>query len=105
MTNQMTSASGKAWEAIENERRRDRLIRRGCYTAWSITFFFVAILAGTGSVAAPFLGSVLFEIVRSVAYQHSPNTWQLALGTAMLLVIMFLPNGLWSIFATRGKAA
>ena len=45
MTNQMTSASGKAWEAIENERRRDRLIRRVSVTAWSITFFFVAILA------------------------------------------------------------
>lgn len=75
------------------------------YWTTSGEFVFVAILAGTGSVAAPFLGSVLFEIVRSVAYQHSPNTWQLALGTAMLLVIMFLPNGLWSIFATRGKAA
>jgi branched-chain amino acid transport system permease protein len=75
------------------------------YWTTSGEFVFVAILAGTGSVAAPFLGSVLFEIVRSVAYQHSPNTWQLALGTAMLLVIMFLPNGLWSMFATRGKAA
>jgi branched-chain amino acid transport system permease protein len=75
------------------------------YWTTSGEFVFVAILAGTGSVAAPFLGSVLFEIVRSVAYQHSPNTWQLALGTAMLMVIMFLPNGLWSIFAARGKAA
>jgi hypothetical protein len=45
MTKQMTSASGKAWEAIENERRRDRFIRRVSVTAWSITFFFVAVLA------------------------------------------------------------
>ena len=45
MTKQTVSASGKVWEAIENERRRDRLIRRVSVTAWSITFFFVAILA------------------------------------------------------------
>ena len=45
MTKQTVSASGKVWEAIENERRRDRLIRRVSITAWSITFFFVAILA------------------------------------------------------------
>ena len=45
MTKQTVSASGKVWEAIENERRRDRLIRRVSISAWSITFFFVAILA------------------------------------------------------------
>ena len=45
MTKQNASASGKVWEAIENERRRDRLIRRVSITAWAITFFFVAVLA------------------------------------------------------------
>ncbi|MCC7546968.1 MAG: branched-chain amino acid ABC transporter permease [Burkholderiales bacterium] len=67
-------------------------------------FVFIAILAGTGSVLAPFLGAIIFETVRSFAYEYSPNTWQLILGTTMLLVIMFLPGGLWSIF-TRRKAA
>ena len=45
MTKETVSASGKVWEAIENERRRDRFIRRVSVTAWSLTFFFVAILA------------------------------------------------------------
>jgi len=67
-------------------------------------FVFIAILAGTGSVLAPFLGAIIFEGVRSFAYEYSPNTWQLILGITMLLVIMFLPGGLWSIF-TRKKAA
>jgi len=67
-------------------------------------FVFIAILAGTGSVLAPFLGATIFETVRSFAYEYSPNTWQLILGVTMLLVIMFLPGGLWSVF-TRKKAA
>ena len=54
---------------------------------------------------APFLGATIFETVRSFAYEYSPNTWQMVLGITMLLVIMFLPGGLWSVFARRRKAA
>jgi branched-chain amino acid transport system permease protein len=68
-------------------------------------FVFITILSGTGSVLAPFLGAIIFETVRSFAYEHSPNTWQMVLGLTMLLVIMFLPGGLWSIFQRVRKAA
>ena len=51
---------------------------------------------------APFLGSLVFEIdPHASRYQYSPYTWQMVLGIAMLLVIMFLPAGLWSLFARR----
>jgi ABC-type branched-subunit amino acid transport system permease subunit len=69
------------------------------YWTTSGEFVFVAILGGTGSVVAPFLGAIIFEFIRTYAYQYSPNTWQLVLGTAMMLVIIFLPAGLWSAFA------
>jgi branched-chain amino acid transport system permease protein len=75
------------------------------YWTTSGEFVFVAILSGTASVLAPFLGSLLFELLRSFAYQYSPNTWQMLVGAAMLLVIMFLPTGLWAIFGRRGKRA
>lgn len=68
-------------------------------------FVFIAIMSGTGSVLAPFLGATIFETVRSFAYEYSPNTWQMVLGITMLLVIMFLPGGLWSIFTRSRKAA
>jgi branched-chain amino acid transport system permease protein len=68
-------------------------------------FVFIAILSGTGNVLAPFLGATIFETVRSFAYEYSPNTWQLVLGITMLLVIMFLPGGLWSIFTRRAAGA
>lgn len=72
------------------------------YWTTSGEFVFIAILAGTGSVAAPFLGALIYESIYSVAYDLSPNTWQMVVGTCLLLVIVFLPNGLWSVF-TRWK--
>ncbi len=76
------------------------------YWTTSGEFVFISILAGTGSVIAPFLGATIFETIRSFAYEYSPNTWQMALGIAMLLVIMFLPGGLWSLFrrVSRGTS-
>jgi branched-chain amino acid transport system permease protein len=74
------------------------------YWTTSGQFVFIAILAGTGNVLAPFLGAAIFETIRSFAYEYSPNTWQMALGITMLLVIMFLPGGVWSIFTRAWKA-
>jgi ABC-type branched-subunit amino acid transport system permease subunit len=75
------------------------------YWTTSGEFVFIAILGGTGNVLAPFLGSFIFESIRSFAYEYSPNTWQMILGTALLLVIFFLPAGLWSVFQTRQRRA
>lgn len=74
------------------------------YWTTSGEFVFVAILSGTGNVAAPFLGAILLEVLRTYAYEYAPNTWQLVMGGAMLLVILFLPSGLWSVFQRRRKA-
>jgi ABC-type branched-subunit amino acid transport system permease subunit len=74
------------------------------YWTTSGEFVFIAILAGTGSVAAPFLGALIYQSIYSAAYDLSPNTWQMVVGTALLLVIVFLPNGLWSVFARRKGA-
>jgi ABC-type branched-subunit amino acid transport system permease subunit len=75
------------------------------YWTTSGGFVFVTILAGTGSVLAPFLGSLLFEIVRSFAIVYTPDTWQLMLGAALLLTILFFPGGLWSLFERRRAGA
>lgn len=75
------------------------------YWTTSGEFVFVAILGGTSSVLAPFLASLLFELLRSFAYEYSPNAWQMVVGAAMLVVIMFLPDGLWAIFRRRLKGA
>jgi ABC-type branched-subunit amino acid transport system permease subunit len=67
------------------------------YWTTSGGFVFVTILAGTASVAAAFVASFVFELVRSIAVDIAPNTWQIILGTALLLTILFLPEGLGSL--------
>jgi branched-chain amino acid transport system permease protein len=74
------------------------------YWTTSGEFIFITILAGTGSVIAPFLGALIFGIIQTVAFGLSPNTWQMVLGASLLVVIVFLPLGLWSLFRRR-KAA
>src|SRR5260370_20231081 len=74
------------------------------YWTTSGEFIFITILAGTGNVLAPFPGALLFGAIHTLAYDLSPHTWQMSLGTALLLVIVFLPEGLWSLFARRRTA-
>jgi branched-chain amino acid transport system permease protein len=71
------------------------------YWTTSGEFIFMAILAGTGSVVAPFAGALIFAVIHTTAYDLSPNTWQMFLGTSLLLLIVFLPEGLWSLFRRR----
>jgi branched-chain amino acid transport system permease protein len=74
-------------------------------TYWTTSgeFVFVAILAGAGSVLAPFLGSALFEVLRTYATDYAPYSWQMILGICLLLLILFLPNGVWSLFQWRRR--
>ena len=67
------------------------------YWTTSGGFVFVTILAGAGSVAAAFIGSLLFEAVRSFAVDVMPSLWQMTLGSVLLLTILFLPEGLGSL--------
>ena len=62
---------------------------------------FITILAGTGSVVAPFAGALIYGAIRTMAYDLSPNTWQMSLGTVLLILIVFLPDGLWSLVRLR----
>ncbi len=72
------------------------------YWTTSGELVFVAILAGHHSVVAVFLASFVLEVVRSFSNLYFPNTWQLALGLFLLLVIRFLPRGIGSLWV-RGK--
>ncbi len=60
-------------------------------------FVFIAILSGTGNVAAPIIGAVVYELIRTYAFEYAPQIWQLIMGGSLLLIIMFLPEGLWSL--------
>jgi ABC-type branched-subunit amino acid transport system permease subunit len=71
------------------------------YWTTSGEFIFIAILAGTGNVLAPFAGALVYGVIHTMAYDLSPNTWQMSLGLSLLLLIVFLPEGLFSRFKWR----
>jgi branched-chain amino acid transport system permease protein len=74
------------------------------YWTTSGEFIFITILAGSGNVIAPFVGALIYGAIRTMAYDLSPNTWQMSLGIALLVLIVFLPEGLWSLAAKMRHA-
>lgn len=77
------------------------------FTNWTTSgeFVFVAVLAGYHSVAAVFVASLALEIVRSFSNLYFPNTWQFVLGAFLLLVIVFRPAGLGSLWLKKKQGA
>ena len=71
------------------------------YWTTSGEFVFVALLSGTANVMAPLVGAFLLELLRTYAFEYAPYTWQMILGFTMLMVILFLPGGIWSIASKR----
>lgn len=66
---------------------------------WTVSgeLVFITIMAGPGNVVAPFIGGVVFEFLRTYAFELAPHAWQLIVGGTLLAIIFFLPRGLWSI--------
>ena len=67
------------------------------YWTTSGEFVFVSILAGHTSVVAVFVASFILELVRSFSSSYFPNTWQMALGIFLLVVIRFMPRGIGAL--------
>jgi branched-chain amino acid transport system permease protein len=65
------------------------------YWTTSGELVFIAILGGIGSALGPFLGAVVYELVRVYAAAAMAELWQLILGAVLLLVILFASRGLW----------
>ncbi len=58
---------------------------------------FVMILSGASSVVAPFVGSLIFELLRTYALEWAPLAWQFIIGATLVLLILFAPGGVWSL--------
>jgi branched-chain amino acid transport system permease protein len=56
-------------------------------------FVVIAVLGGSASLVTPIAAALILEVIRTFAYQHAPNAWQLVLGIVTLALIVFLPTG------------
>ncbi|GMG83957.1 branched-chain amino acid ABC transporter permease [Paralimibaculum aggregatum] len=75
------------------------------YWTTSGEFVFITVLSGPGSISGAFAGAGVFEAVRLATGQYLPNAWQLLLGGFLLLVILFLPDGISSLARRRTGTA
>ena len=75
------------------------------YWVASGEFVYIALLGGTGGALGPFLGALAYELIRTFAFKYLAYSWQLILGATMLLVIFFLPGGLWALLGERRRHA
>lgn len=66
---------------------------------WTVSgqLVLIAVLGGIGGVLGPFIGAVFFEIVHTFAVGYVAEAWNLIIGAALIVVIFFLPGGLYSL--------
>ncbi len=66
---------------------------------WTVSgeFVIITIFSGAGSVIAPFVGAVIFELLHTYALQYVPLYWQAIIGLILIVVILFAPAGIWSL--------
>jgi len=67
------------------------------YWVQSGEFIFIALMGGAEHIAGAFIGSLVFEVVRTYALQMAPSMWRIILGSVLIIIILFLPRGLWSM--------
>jgi ABC-type branched-subunit amino acid transport system permease subunit len=75
------------------------------YAFWiqSGEFVFMALLGGYSSVPGPLVGAIAFEFIRTYASKYAPEAWQMTLGLIMLVIILFRPGGLWTIYEALAR--
>ncbi|HJU75511.1 MAG TPA: hypothetical protein VJ717_17335 [Gemmatimonadaceae bacterium] len=94
MTAPISPASKSAFELIEVEKRRDRLIRRVSIIAWSVTFAIVLLYALLTFAA-------FIEVFRGILDGNLP--WMTAMGTATPLIqVLLLLSVLVAALSTIG---
>src|SRR5687767_13207965 len=88
-----TPRADQAWTLIENEKRRDRFIRRVNIACWSVTFvigLFVAVMVGVSLVNVTRLarvGAVPWASVLGSAMPLIDVLWKLSLLVAALSTV------------------
>lgn len=72
---------------------------------WTISgqLVLIAVLGGIGGVPGAFIGAFFLELVRTFAVGFAADAWNAIVGVALLIVIFFLPEGLYGLLQRRAK--
>ena len=60
----------------------------------------IAVLGGIGGVPGAFIGALFLELLHSAAVTVT-DSWNLIVGATLIIVIMFMPQGIYGLFARK----
>jgi hypothetical protein len=96
MTMSTATPSQKVWDTIENERRRDRLVRRVSIGAWSVTFVLVLLLGGIlGLQVAVIAKSPMFGAMSWMMFGALATPFLISLGVLSALIATLATVGVF----------
>ncbi len=66
---------------------------------WTVSgqLVLIAVLGGIGGVPGAFIGAFFLELVRTFAVGMAAEAWNAIIGLSLLVVIFFLPEGLYGL--------
>jgi branched-chain amino acid transport system permease protein len=72
---------------------------------WTISgqLVLIAVLGGIGGPPGAFIGAFFLELVRTFAVGFAADAWNAIIGVALLIVIFFLPDGLYGLLQRAKK--
>jgi branched-chain amino acid transport system permease protein len=76
------------------------------FTFWTASghLVLVAVLGGIGGVVGPFMGAVFLELLHTASVTVT-DAWSFIEGAALIVVIMFMPRGLYGLLARRDESS
>ena len=90
-------STNRVWQAIDDDRRQERMLKRISFIAWSATFTMALVYAVLGAIST-------VEMVRAAMSGAVP--WFTAFGSAVpLIVVLGLLSVLIAVLATIGVFA
>lgn len=71
---------------------------------WSLDMLTMVYIGGTGTVAGPIIGAVFFVVMKNFLVRNVGEYHLIIFGTLFILVVLFLPGGIISIWKVARKA-
>ncbi len=68
--------------------------------AWQIRILFIVIVGGVGTLEGPFVGTLIYYVLRS-AFQGHGEWFAMCEGAVAAAIMLLAPYGIWGYFAQR----
>lgn len=67
---------------------------------WTAYVLFIVIIGGSGKIEGPFIGTIIFFVLRALLAGFGP-IYLVLLGAVAIAVMLFAPGGLWGLIHAR----